>query len=248
VQLQSEPATPVGARDAGLSGRGSFRSHWRQDSGRGAGWFFAVAGAVVVLLLGVGAVGAWRDWLPAVTNPFAEQTTDRSGPVLLKAIQDLSRFVAASGDFEVVIDVERNRRFIPDVVFQERTLFVAAGTVDAYVEFGGLAEDALVLDVERNAVAVTLPSPELAPPNLDHDRSYVVAQQRGVVNRLGDFFSHDPNQHQQVLQLAELRIAEAAEASELRSRAADNTRRMLEGMLTSLGFDTVTVEFVPPRS
>jgi hypothetical protein len=224
-------------------------THWREDAGRAAGWMLAVAGAAVavVLLVGIAVVGGWRDALPRLNNPFAEQTTDRSGPVVLKAIQDLSRFVAASGDFEVVIDVERSRRFIPDVIFQDRTLFVAAGTVDAYVEFGGLAEDALVVDDERNVVAVTLPAPELGPPNLDHDRSYVFAQQRGAANRLADFFRDDPNQQRQVLQLAELRIAEAAEASELRERAADNTRRMLEGMLGSLGFDTVTVEFVAPE-
>jgi hypothetical protein len=240
VQFQSDPPALAGARASEPAGR-------HQDAGRGPAWAFVIAGIVVVLLLGIGAVGGWRGWLPSLSNPFAEQHTDRSGPVLLKAIQDLSRFVAASGDFEVVIDVERNRRFIPDVIFQDRTLFVAAGTVDAYVEFGGLAEDAIVVDEERNAVEVTLPAPELAAPNIDHDRSYVFAQQRGVANRLGDFFSNDPNQHQQVLQLAERRIAEAAEASELRSRAAHNTRSMLEGMLRSLGFETVTVEFVPPR-
>lgn len=210
---------------------------------------FVAAGVVIALLLGLGlgVAGASRGWLPGVSNPFAEETTDRSGPVLLKTIQDLSRFVAASGDFEVVIDVEESRRFIPDVIFQERTLFVAAGTVDAYVEFGALAEDALVVDEERDAVTVRLPAPELAAPNIDNDRSYVFAQRRGVVNRLGDFFSNDPGQYQQVLQFAEARIAEAAEASELRPRAADNTRRMLESMLASLGFDTVTVEFVPAR-
>lgn len=200
----------------------------------------------MVLLVGIALVGGWRDALPRLSNPFAEQTTDRSGPVVLKAIQDLSRFVAASGDFEVVIDVERSRRFIPDVLFQDRTLFVAAGTVDAYVEFGSLAEDALVVDEERNAVTVTLPAPELAEPNLDHDRSYVFAQQRGVANRLADFLGDNPDQLEQVLQFAQQRIAEAAEASELRERAADNTRRMLQGMLGSLGFDTVTVELVPP--
>jgi hypothetical protein len=221
-------------------------SRWHHDAGRGLVWVLGTAAVVVVLLLGIGAVGGWRDRLPSLSNPFAEQTTDRSQPVLLKSIQDLSRFTAASGNFEVVIDVDRNRRFIPDVILSERTLFVAAGTVDAYVEFGGLAEDALVVDENENAVVVSLPPPELAPPNIDHERSYVFATQRGVANRIGDLFGNDPNQHQQVLRLAERRIAEAAEASELRERAAENTRAMLEGMLSSLGFETVTVDYVSP--
>jgi hypothetical protein len=219
-------------------------SPWHDDSGRGLVWVLGGIGVIIVLLLGIAVIGERRDWLPSLSNPFAEETTDLSQPVLLRSIQDLSRFTAASGDFQVIIDVETNRRFIPDVILGERTLFVAAGTVDAYVEFGGLAGDALVVDQAQSAVAVTLPIPELAPPNIDHDRSYVFAQQRGVADRISEIFGGEPDQHQQILRLAERRIAEAAEASELRTRAADNTRRMLEGMFGSLGFERVTVDFV----
>lgn len=213
---------------------------------RGALVWLGAAGLVAVLVLAIGVVGGWRGWLPGLDNPFAEETTDRSQPVLLRSIRDLSRFTAASGDFEVVIDVETNRRFIPDVLLGERTLFVAAGSVDAYVELGGLAEGALVVDQARNAVTVNLPPPQLAPPNLDPDRSYVFAEQRGVVNRLSDLLGGDPDQQQQVFQLAERRIAEAAEASELRQRAATNTRTMLVGMLGSLGFEAITVNVAEP--
>jgi hypothetical protein len=213
---------------------------------RGLVWLLGAASLITLLLLGVGLIGGWRSWLPELDNPFAEQTTDRSQPVLLRSIQDLSRFTAASGDFQVIIDVETGRRFIPDVLVGERTLFVAAGTVDAYVEFGELAEGGLTVDDARNAVEVRLPGPQLAPPNLDHDRSYVFAQQRGVVNRIGDLFGDDPDRQQQVLQLAEQRIAEAAEASELRQRAAANTEQMLAGLLGSLGFEVITIAFVEP--
>jgi hypothetical protein len=201
---------------------------------------------IVVLLIGIGVIRGWSGWLPELRNPFAEQTTDRSQPVVLRSIQDLSRFTAASGNFEVVIDVERDRRFIPDFLFGERTLFVAAGTVDAYVEFGGLAEDALVVDEERNAVRVTLPAPQLERPNLDLERSYVFAEERGVVNRIQDFFDDDPDSVQRVMQLAEQRIGDAANASGLLERAEENTRKMLEGMLGSLGFETVTITFQAP--
>jgi hypothetical protein len=206
-------------------------------------WLLGIFGVVTFLVLGIGVQGGWRDWLPNLRNPFVEETTDRSQPVLLKSIQDLSRFTAASGTFEVVIDVETSQRFIPDLLLGERTLFVAAGTVDAYVEFGGLADGALTVDEEQNAVTVTLPDPELAPPNIDHDRSYVFAEQRGVANRLRDLFDEDTDRQQKILQLAEQRIAEAAQASELRDRAAQNTRQMLEGMLRSLGFEELTITF-----
>jgi hypothetical protein len=214
--------------------------------GRSALLVAGVIGLVLLVLLGAGVIRGWSGWLPDLGNPFAERTTDRSQPAILKSIQDLSRFTAASGNFEVVIDVERDRRFIPDVVLGERTLFVAAGSVDAYVEFGGLAEGALVVDEANDAVAVTLPAPQLERPHLDHDRSYVFAEQRGVVNRIGDLLGGDPDRLQPVLQAAEARIAEAAVESGLRERAEENTRKLLEGMLGSLGFATVTVTFQAP--
>jgi hypothetical protein len=203
-------------------------------------------GLVVAVLLGVGVIGGWNGWLPDFDNPFREETTDRSQPVILRSIQDMSRFTAATGNFEIVIDVERNRSFIPDIILSERILFVAAGTVDAYVEFGGLADNALVVNEARTAVQVTLPQPQLESPNLDHDRSYVFSVQRGVANRVRDFFDSNPEGQQQILQLAEQRMAEAAEGSGLRERAEGNTRKMLDGMLRSLGFETVTITFRSP--
>jgi hypothetical protein len=207
---------------------------------------FVVVGVLAVLLAGVGVVSGWPSWLPQIGNPFSEQTTDRSQPAVLKSIQDLSRFTAASGNFEVVIDLERDRRFIPDIILSERTLFVAAGTVDAHVEFGGLTEGALVVDEAADSVEVTLPAAQLEPPNLDHERSYVFAEQRGVVNRFQDFFGGDGDRQQQVLQLAEQRIADAAAVSGLIERAQENTQAMLTGMLRALGFEVVSVTFASP--
>lgn len=206
---------------------------------RGLFWLVAVIALVGVVLLGTRALGFW----PNFGNPFAEQTTDRSQPVLLKSIQDLSRFTAASGNFEVVIDVQENRRFIPDVIFNERTLFVAAGSVDAYVDFGKLSEDGLKVDQTTKTVEVRLPAPQLEEPRIDNQRSYVFAQQRGIVNRVGDLFGGDPNKMQQILVLAEQKIGEAARGSGLPDRAQENTRKMLDGMLKALGFTTVTVTF-----
>lgn len=198
---------------------------------------------VLVVAVGAGMIRGWPGWLPNISNPFAERTIDRSGPVLLRSIQDLSRYTAASGNFEVIIDVETGRRFIPDFLVSERILFVAAGSVDAYVDFSGLTDGAVVVDEAGNSVEISLPAPELAPANIDHERSYVYAVQRGVANRVRDFFADDPDQQQELFRLAEARIADAATDSELAERAEINTRLMLEGLLGSLGFDIVTITF-----
>lgn len=166
-------------------------------------------------------------------DPFQLRHTDRSQPALLKSIQDVSEYHAAVGNFEIVIDVEEDVEWLPDAIAGRRTLFVAAGTVDAYVDFSGLSGDDLKLSEDGKSVTVRLPEPQLAEPNLDSDRSYVFEQQRGVLASIAD--AVDVPQHSQFYSLAETELAAAAEKSELRDRAAENTRTMLSGMFDSLG-------------
>jgi ABC-type Fe3+/spermidine/putrescine transport system ATPase subunit len=73
-----------------------------------------------------------------------------------------------------------------------------------------------------------------------------VAEERGLLNRIGDAFANDPNKQQRVYQEAQKRITEAAAASELDQRARANTQRMLESLLTRLGYTTVTVTYANP--
>jgi hypothetical protein len=193
--------------------------------------------AVVVLV----AVAQRLQLMPNWLNPFAEETRDRSGPVVLKSIRDLSRYEAATGNFQVVVDLERDARFLPDSVRGQRTLFVGNGSVDAYVDFSRLAEDGVAVNEDRTAVTVRLPRARLEPTNLDPKNSYVFATRRGIFNRLGDFFSGNPNDQQQLYALAAQKIQAAAQQSGLRARADQNTKLMLENVLKALGFRTVTV-------
>ncbi|GAA3117643.1 DUF4230 domain-containing protein [Streptosporangium carneum] len=205
---------------------------------RRRGWRLLAGLLAVVILLVVGARLAWS-WL----DPFGETTVDRSQPVLLESIHNLSRFEAATGNFQVVVDLEKDAAFLPDAVKGSRTLFVGAGGVDAYVDFGGLTTGALTVSPDRREVTVRLPRAQLEKPNLDNKRSYVYAQQRGLFDRVQDFLSSSPGDQQELYVLAEKKIAEAAQASDLRNRADQNTKAMLQGMLTGLGFDKVTVKF-----
>src|SRR6266545_3073738 len=86
---------------------------------------------VVVLALGVMGL---TSLLPNL-NPFKTQEVDRSGPVLLQSIKDLSQYHAAAGEFQVVIDLEKDVKFLPDFLAGTRALFVAYGSVNAFVDF-----------------------------------------------------------------------------------------------------------------
>ena len=75
---------------------------------------------------------------------------------------------------------------MPSFIAGERSLFVAAGTVNAYIDFSGLAERDLTLSQDGNSVEIRLPEAKLGKPNLDQERTYLFSQNRGIVNRYGD--------------------------------------------------------------
>jgi hypothetical protein len=191
--------------------------------------------AVIAVLLLVGPL-----------NPFGSDTKDRSQPVLLKSLENLSDYHAATANMQVVVDVEEDARLLPSFIKGERTLFVAAGTVDAAVDFRGLSRDpdAVKVSKDRRSVTLTLPAPKLLEPRLDPDNSRVYDRDRGVLDRVEDAFSDRPGDEQPLYQLAEDKLAAAAAADpRLLQTAERNTRSMLEGLLRGLGFEKIRIDF-----
>jgi hypothetical protein len=205
-------------------------------------WVLIAAAAVATLLAAVLVLAA-AHLLPQLRNPFTTTTTVSSGPVLLKSITALSRYEAASGTFQVVVDLSTHTSFIPSFIAGSQTLFIGDGTVIADVNFGGLKGSAIQVSPSRTAVTIRLPSAKLEPAVLNVNQSYVYAEQQGLLNRVAGFFAGNPNSQQAVYVAADQKIQTAANRSGLVADAERNTRAMLAGMLSSLGFQHITVVF-----
>ena len=200
---------------------------------------------VLVLVVAVAGLGGLR-LFPSFPNPFATRQVDRSQPVLLKAIEDLAVYKAASGSFQVVVDLEESTRGIPLVIKGQRTLFVAGGTVDAEVDFSGLKEGAIKVSPDGQRVEITLPRARLTGARVDPDQSRVFSRERGLLDRLGSVLSDNPTSERELYLLAQQRMQAAAADSGLVAQAEQNTTAMLQSMLRSLGYREVTVTFRDP--
>lgn len=198
----------------------------------------AVAGVVVVLSL-----------LPGIDlNPFGTETKDRSQPVLLKSLEPLGEYRAATANLQQIVDIERDAKLLPQIIKGERVLLVAAGSADAGVDFRGLDDDDIDVSEDRRSVTLRLPAATLSETRVDLARSRVVDTDRGLLDRLGDAVSDDANEERELLLLAQRKLDAAARANpEILRMAERNTRSMLEGMLRGLGFERISVEFAAPR-
>ena len=246
---RTEPLGPVRPHEPGRSRR-SRRSGLARRVGRwvlgGPVWrltrlVVVLAAVIVAIVLALSAVHL----LPRLSNPFAETTVDRSSPALLRSISALSRYEAASGSFQVIVDLNLRSSWLPSFIEGSRTLFVGQGTDIAFVDFSKLRGSAIRVSHNRTAVTIRVPSPRLEPAVLNVRRSYVFAQQQGLFNRIANFFSGNPNSQHQVYVLAQQKIQTAARHSVLLTQAKHNTRAMLTGLLRSLGFRQVTIVFGP---
>jgi hypothetical protein len=213
-------------------------------------WRKRAIGAVVavVVLLGVVLVGSAVHLFPQLRNPFAETTTERTGPVLLQSIVQMSRYDAASGTFQVVVDISSSGSILPGFLQGSDTMFIGVGSVDAFVDFSHLKGNAVQVSGDRLSATITLDHAQLATATLDVKQSYVFAQQQGLFTRIGDFFSGNPNSQQAAYEAAQRTIQQAAAKSQLVADAERNTKTMLVSLLQSLGFKNITITFGHPPS
>jgi hypothetical protein len=230
------------ARTRRIPGRGATRIAGEIRRGV-VGSVVGVAVVLLVALLALFGLARLTHW------PFGSEERDRSGPAVLTAMRDLSEYHAATGQYQVVIDIQQDAKFLPDIIKGKRTIFLAIGSVDSYVDFRKLGDDAVSVSPDRKSVSITLPRAQLSKPNVDPDQSRVLNQDLGVIDRLGNLFSDQPNpQNQQMYQVAEQRLADAARQVGLQKRAEDNTRATLDKLMRSLGFTTVDITFVNPAA
>jgi hypothetical protein len=210
---------------------------------RARGRGVVVAGLVLLgVLFGAGKLGGL---FPSLPNPFGSTTVDRTQPALLKSLEDLSRYQAATGNFQVIVDTEDDARFLPAFIKGERTVFVAAGSADATVDFSQLDERSVQVSEDRRSATIVLPAPTVSEPVVDPEQSRVATRNRGLLDRVGSVFSDSPTSERPLYLAAQAKMQQAAAESDLRTRAEQNTTRMLEGLLRGLGFTSVSVSFSP---
>jgi hypothetical protein len=149
----------------------------------------------------------------------------------------------------VIVDVEKDAKYLPPFIMGERTLLVAAGNVDAVVDFKRLGRRSVTVSRDRRDVTVRLPAARLSDARLDLERTRVYDRERGVLDRIGGVLDDDRDRDRELFALAERKLRDAAEADgSLRGAAQRNTELMLSNLLRAVGFKRIDVQFAAPAS
>ena len=131
---------------------------------------------------------------------------------------------------QVLVDLERDVKYVPGWVVGERTVLVVNGSVEAYGDFAARTQEAIEISDDGVMVSVTLPEPELAEPRIDLDTSRALTEGRGLVDPGGRLpRTPTPTCARRRSPLRRTGIAAAARESDLDERARANTVKTLEG-------------------
>ncbi|QMU75991.1 DUF4230 domain-containing protein [Streptacidiphilus sp. PB12-B1b] len=234
--MRSQRGTANGTRETAAAPEPAVR---QRPPARRVPWYISIPVTFAVIVALFLAAGKF-DWLPGLPNPFATSTVDRSQPAVLQSIENMSNYNAATGNFQIVINLQQEAAYLPSALLGSDTLYVAGGTVESYVNLG---KATVKVSADRRTATIVLPPAQLGQTALNPKETYVFAQNRGLFNRIGDFFSGNPDDQQKLSILAASKIQTAASASGLTQRAQQNTTAMLSGLLRSLGFTSVTVSY-----
>ncbi len=204
---------------------------------------FVGAFALVAGLVAAGIVG-----FQLLHSPFTTVTKDHSPPPVLTELRDLADFHAAQAQFEVTLDLEKDVKYVPSAIAGERVQFVGVGTVDAVVDFSSLGAGGVQISDDAKSVVVTLPGAYAMEPVLDHKQSHVMNRDRGLLNRIGGIFNDNPTSEASLYTAATGKMADAARQTDLLQRAQEHTTFVLTGMLKSMGFEQIDINFEVPNA
>ncbi len=185
-----------------------------------------------------GALGRVASDVLAAANPFHDDAVDRTGPPVLKSLTALSEFKAASGYYEVVVDLEAPND-LPDVLSGDRIIYVGKGEVEAVVDFSELDERRITAADDKTSVSVQLPAPRVGDPRLNLKTSYVAVRDEGFITK----FKGTESERKAQLEAIERLSAVASGEGDLVELAQESTTAMLRGLFGSLGYTDITITF-----
>jgi hypothetical protein len=154
-------------------------------------------------------------------------------PTVVKQIQRLQKLETVSYSMDKIIGGERDNAYLPKFLAGDRILLVVHGEVVAGVNLANIQPRDV--SVSGRTISLHLPPAEVFSTRIDNAKSRVYSRDTGL------FSSPDPNLESEVRQEAERQLQQAAVVDGILKSADQNARNTVAGMLTGLGFSSVSL-------
>ncbi len=164
---------------------------------------------------------------------------DRSGPVIVESVRDLSELSTVEVVESTTVEKGQDRGWL-DWATGDRIFLFAVARIRAGVDLSALEGNDVTIDEEANAITLRLPAPQVTGVEVDNEQTRVYDRDTGV------FTGGDDDLERSARLAAEELMVDAALEDGLLERARDNTELALTELFTSVGYDEVTITFDAP--
>lgn len=205
----------------------------------GASWLILIGGVLGVAGAGALVVRLAMPMLAPVIPPFSETRVELvPTPDVIVAVRSLGRLETESYHLERVVDLtDHQTQLFGLVKAKDAILLVAVGDVVAGVDLEQVAPSDVDTDWTRRSVTLRLPPPSVFSAKLDEQATRVYSRTTDLVAA----------RHEDLETRARAEAARSMEAAAvehgLLDRARRDAERALTGLLKSVGFSEVRVEW-----
>lgn len=189
-------------------------------------WGYIVAGIVFI--------GALIVLIRPLLRPTSFEVNVNRAAVI-KQVRSLSRLETASFTIEKVLDAKTNdSNALTRFLFGDKILLIAHGEVIAGIDLSQITEEDV--RVEGRTVYLSVPAAQILVVTLDNEQTKVYDRSQGLLRR------NDTELEAAVRTAAQASIRQAACEGDILETASQNARRQLTALLTSLGFETISIQ------
>jgi hypothetical protein len=164
---------------------------------------------------------------------------DTSQTAVVRQIQSLNRLETASYAVDKVITAGTDGNAFQNLLYGDRILLVAHGTVVAGVDLSKVTNNDV--KVSGSTLNVHLPNTEIFSTDLDQNQTKVFDRQQGLLSK------GDKDLESQARAAAVGQIAQAACSDGILQRAADEAKDRISQMYKLVGFATINVSVIPGK-
>lgn len=189
------------------------------------------------MLSGVGSVLSRGPQLPVIVA--SPTLTIRTNAAVIQRLQRLNRLETTSYTVETVIEAGIEGNIWEDLLFGDRLLLIAHGTVVAGIDLSELGTEDIVISPDGARVQLTLPPVRIFNVTLDNSRTRVYDRQQGLLAPTNKDLETEARQ------AAERKIIQSACEGNIIQQATEDSQRAMEQFLSLLDFQQVEVVASP---
>jgi hypothetical protein len=154
-------------------------------------------------------------------------------------VQQLNRLETTSYTIEKVIEAGVEGNVLYDLLYADKLLLIAHGTVIAGVDLSKLTEQDITISDDGHSLTVRLPPVQILSSTLDNQKTRIYRRDQAL-------FADNPGLETQARQAAEDQILKAACEDNILLKASQESQKALQQLFSLAEFDQVSVVAAPP--